>query len=55
MHILAEGAAAVSIWDTVGFAAAGATVFTLLGLITWSFRDVANRHAHKADNHKGNH
>ncbi len=26
-------------------------VFLLLGIITWSYRDVANRHAHKvADN-----
>ncbi|MEY4434609.1 MAG: hypothetical protein RIR16_649 [Actinomycetota bacterium] len=25
-------------------------VFILLGLITWSYRDVANRHDHKANN-----
>lgn len=24
-------------------------VFVLLGLITWSYRDVANRHDHKAN------
>ncbi len=27
----------------------GLAVFALLGFFTFSFRDVANRHAHKAD------
>lgn len=30
-------------------------VFILLGLITWSYRDVANRHDQKASNSKGGH
>lgn len=25
-----------------------AGIFVLLGLVTWSYRDVANRHSHKA-------
>jgi len=25
-------------------------IFILLGVVTWSYRDVANRHDHKADN-----
>ncbi len=31
-------------WTGAGLAAA---VFTLLGFITWSYRDVANRHSNK--------
>jgi hypothetical protein len=46
---------AVSIWSTFpyGFAAAG--IFALLGFITWSYRDVANRHSDKNDDSKGHH
>jgi hypothetical protein len=29
----------------IGFSMAG--IFLLLGLVTWSYRDVANRHSHK--------
>lgn len=32
------------------FAGIAAAVFVLLGFITWSYRDVANRHAGKGDN-----
>jgi hypothetical protein len=30
-------------------------IFVVLGLITWSYRDVANRHEHKNSNSKGHH
>jgi heme/copper-type cytochrome/quinol oxidase subunit 2 len=30
-------------------------VFVLLGLVTWSYRDVANRHEHKVDDSKAHH
>jgi hypothetical protein len=29
------------------FAVIAAAIFTILGFVTWSFRDVANRHADK--------
>jgi hypothetical protein len=31
----------------IGFAAVAFAVFLLLGIVTWSFRDVANRHSQK--------
>jgi hypothetical protein len=38
------------------FGLIGLGVFILLGLITWSFRDVANRRVDKGSQHnKGNH
>lgn len=30
-------------------------VFILLGFVTWSYRDVANRHEHKVDDSKAHH
>jgi len=47
---LAEGSAAVIPYPTVinGIIAMG--IFILLGVVTWSYRDVANRHDHKASN-----
>ena len=30
-------------------------IFVVLGLITWSYRVVANRHEHKNSNSKGHH
>ena len=30
------------------FAAIAVAIFTLLGFVTWSFRDVANRHSNKS-------
>ena len=35
-------------FPTFVFGVIGLSVFILLGLITWSFRDVANRHDHKS-------
>lgn len=39
------------------FALTAFVIFAVLGFVTWSFRDVANRHAHRvrsgADEHAG--
>lgn len=57
MSIILANASEVSypfpefVFGLIGFA-----VFILLGLITWSFRDVANRRVDKGSQHnKGNH
>jgi hypothetical protein len=39
-------------WITGGVAIA---IFILLAVVTWSYRDVANRHDHKADNNHAGH
>lgn len=31
------------------------SVFLLLGFVTWSYRDVANRHDHKQSHSEGHH
>ncbi|MDQ1552268.1 MAG: hypothetical protein QOD50_1690 [Actinomycetota bacterium] len=36
------------IMPPVAFAAIAFGIFLLLGVVTWTYRDVANRHAHKA-------
>ena len=43
---------AAEAFNATPFIAAGTAfgVFLLLGIITWSYRDVANRHAHKVPN-----
>jgi hypothetical protein len=35
--------------ETVGFGITALVVFAALGLVTFSYRHVANRHAHKAE------
>jgi hypothetical protein len=43
-------------FPTFVFGVIGLSVFILLGLVTWSFRDVANRHDHKStQDNKGHH
>ena len=32
-----------------GFAAIAFAIFLFLGIVTWTYRDVSNRHANKAD------
>jgi ABC-type nickel/cobalt efflux system permease component RcnA len=32
----------------IGFALVAFGIFLLFGVVTWTYRDVANRHAHKA-------
>ena len=41
--------------DGVIFGAIAMTVFLLLGFVTWSYRDVANRHDHKKSSHSEGH
>jgi hypothetical protein len=36
------------IMPPIAFALIAAGIFLLFGVITWTYRDVANRHAHKA-------
>lgn len=46
------------IMPPAAFAGIAAAIFLVLGLITWSYRDVANRHADKtpaAGPHSGHH
>lgn len=35
--------------ETIGFGAIALVVFAVLGLVTLSYRNVANRHSHKAE------
>lgn len=35
--------------ETIGYGVIALVVFTALGLVTLSYRNVANRHAHKAE------
>jgi hypothetical protein len=39
----------------VVFGAIAMATFLLLGFVTWSYRDVANRHDHKESDSKGHH
>lgn len=34
----------------LAFAGVAVVLFAVLGFVTWSYRDVANRHAHKVSN-----
>ena len=36
------------IMPPIGFALVAFGIFLLFGVVTWTYRDVANRHAHKA-------
>jgi heme/copper-type cytochrome/quinol oxidase subunit 2 len=42
-------------FPAVFFGVIAMSVFLLLGWITWSYRDVANRHEHKVDDSKAHH
>ena len=57
MHILAHAAeeAAITIWDTYPYALVAIGIFSLLAFVTWSYRDVANRHDHKNSGSEGHH
>lgn len=56
MQFLAEDAAGwVAPFPTVFFGVIAMSIFIVLGLVTWSYRDVANRHSHKSDNSKVHH
>lgn len=56
--ILASAAEEVHIqlpFPAIFFGVIGMGVFILLGLITFSYRDVANRHDHKSSNNSSHH
>lgn len=56
--ILASAAEEVHVhlpFPAVFFGVIGMSVFILLGLITFSYRDVANRHDHKSSNNSSHH
>jgi len=56
MNILANAAEVTYPFPAFVFGIIGFGVFVLLGLITWSFRDVANRRVDKGTRgNKGNH
>lgn len=42
-------------FPSVVFGVIAISVFILLGLVTWSYRDVANRHEHKVSSSKAHH
>ena len=46
--LLAAEAPVPLLMPPIGFALVAFGVFLLFGLVTWTYRDVANRHAHKA-------
>jgi len=52
---LAGAEEAVSIWSTLPYGLVAIGIFAVLGFITWSYRDVANRHSNKSDHSKGDH
>jgi hypothetical protein len=55
-HILTAAEAGVQMpFPTVFFGVIAISTFILLGLITFSYRDVANRHDHKSGNSNSNH
>lgn len=45
----------VGFWDNFGFGLFAFAVFSILGFVTWSYRDVANRHDHKSGNSNSHH
>lgn len=38
-----------------GFGLTAIAIFTVLGFVIWSYRDVANRHSHRTDPHAAEH
>ncbi|MEI8231470.1 MAG: hypothetical protein WCG32_02730 [Actinomycetes bacterium] len=53
-HLEAMAESTVSYpFPTFVFGAIAMSIFIGLAIVTWSYRDVANRHDHKSD--KGNH
>ena len=47
LSLLAVEAPAPLVMPIWAFPLIAASIFTLLGFITWSYRDVANRHSNK--------
>lgn len=56
ISVLANEAAGVELpFPSYVFGIIAISAFILLGVITWSYRDVANRHEHKANGSKAHH
>lgn len=56
MQNLAEATTAfVAPFPTVVYGVIAIALFLLLAIVTWSYRDVANRREHKSGNSKGHH
>lgn len=56
MQFVAEDASGfVPPFPTVVYGVIAISIFLLLGFVTWSYRDVANRHEHKSSDSKGHH
>lgn len=53
--LLAEGAGVELPFPSFIFGVIAMAVFLLLGWVTWSYRDVANRHDHKSNDSKAHH
>jgi heme/copper-type cytochrome/quinol oxidase subunit 2 len=45
----------VTLLDTIPYFFVSMAVFLLLAWVTWSYRDVANRHDHKSSDSKAHH
>ena len=50
-----HGEYSVTLLDTMPYFLVAMGVFLLLAWVTWSYRDVANRHDHKSKDSKGHH
>ncbi len=52
IKLIAEGGMQLP-FPSVFFGVIAIGVFIVLGLVAWSYRDVANRHDHKSNNSQG--
>lgn len=55
INVLAEAEGIVLPFAAPIFGAIAFTVFVTLALVTWSYRNVANRHDHKSSDSQGHH
>ncbi|MEN9287976.1 MAG: hypothetical protein RLZ88_646 [Actinomycetota bacterium] len=55
LHAVAAAEAEHNFFSNVGFGIFAFSIFILLGVVTWSYRDVANRHDHKSGNSNSHH
>ncbi|PJJ63440.1 hypothetical protein [Compostimonas suwonensis] len=54
--VLAESEHAVQLpMDPIWYGVIAAVIFAALGFVTWTYRNVANRHSHKAEAHAAEH
>jgi hypothetical protein len=55
LKFVAESAGVTLPFPSFVFGIIAMSVFLLLGFVTWSYRDVANRHDHKQSHSEGHH